>query len=152
MADGDTTSGTSGTATGGTADLHALARRFFEEVWNQGDESAIDRYIAADAAGNDETFGIGREGFRTQWRQWQAAFEGLHFAVEEIVAEGDRVVTRWTLTGRHVGPFLGIPATGRDVRAAGMSLDTVRDGVLVAGVDAWDELGLRRQLGDVPAG
>ena len=130
-----------------TAALHELARRFFEEVWNQGDESAIDRYIAEDAGGNDATFGIGREGFRTQWRQWRAAFEGLHFAVEEIVAEGDRVVTRWTLTGRQTGPFLGIPATGRTVSVSGMSLDTVRDGVLVAGVDAWDELGLRRQLG-----
>ena len=130
-----------------TAALHELARRFFEEVWNQGDESAIDRYIAEDAGGNDATFGIGREGFRAQWRQWRAAFEGLHFAVEETVAEGDRVVTRWTLTGRQTGPFLGIPATGRTVSVGGMSLDTVRGGVLVAGVDAWDELGLRRQLG-----
>lgn len=138
------------TTTGDTAALHELARRFFDEVWNRGDESAIDRYIAEDAAGNDATFGIGREGFRTQWRQWRAAFEGLHFAVEEIVAEGDRVVTRWTLSGRHVGPFLGIPATGRSVSVAGMSLDTVRDGILVAGVDAWDELGLRRQLGAIP--
>ena len=133
-----------------TAALHELARRFFEEVWNQGDESAIDRYIAEHADGNDPTFGIGREGFRAQWRQWRAAFEGLHFAVREIVAEGDRVVTRWTLSGRQVGEFLGIPATGRHVAVDGMSLDTVRDGVLVAGVDAWDELGLRRQLGVIP--
>ena len=58
-----------------------------------------------------------------------AAFEDLHFAVEEIVAEGDKVVTRWTLTGRQVGEFLGIPATGRGPSAPrGMSLDTVRDG------------------------
>jgi steroid delta-isomerase-like uncharacterized protein len=136
----------------GTAALHELARRFFDQVWNQGDESAIDRYIAEHAAGNDETFGIGREGFRRQWRQWQAAFEDLHFEVEEIVAEGDKVVTRWTLSGRQVGEFLGIPATGRTVSAAGMSLDTVRDGQLIAGVDAWDELGLRRQLGAITEG
>jgi len=133
-----------------TAALHELARRFFDEVWNQGDESAIDRYIAEHANGNDATFGIGREGFRTQWRQWRAAFEGLHFAVEEIVAEGDRVVTRWTLSGTQTGEFLGIPATGRTVSVGGMSLDTVRDGQLVAGIDAWDELGLRRQLGVIP--
>ena len=137
-------------AQGDTAALHELARRFFDEVWNQGDESAIDRYIAEHADGNDATFGIGREGFRTQWRQWQAAFAGLHFAVEEIVAEGDRVVTRWTLSGTQIGEFLGIPATGRSVSVGGMSLDTVRDGMLVAGVDAWDELGLRRQLGVIP--
>ena len=129
-----------------TTPLHHLARAFFDEVWNAGDESAIDRYIAEDAAGNDPTFGAGREGFRQQWRQWQAAFTDLHFAVEEVVAEDDRVVTRWTLTGRQTGAFLGIPATGRAVSVGGMSLDTVRDGKLVAGFDAWDELGLRRQL------
>ena len=132
------------------AALHELARRFFDEVWNQGDESAIDRYIAEHADGNDATFGIGREGFRAQWRQWRAAFTELHFAVEEIVAEGDKVVTHWTLSGTQTGAFLGIPATGRRVSVGGMSLDTVRDGQLVAGVDAWDELGLRRQLGVIP--
>jgi len=70
--------------------------------------------------------------------------------VEEIVAEGDRVVTRWTLSGTQIGEFLGIPATGRRISVGGMSLDTVRGGMLVAGVDAWDELGLRRQLGVLP--
>ena len=46
-----------------------LARDFFEQIWNQGDESAIDRFIAEDAAGNDPKFGVGRESFRLQWRK-----------------------------------------------------------------------------------
>ena len=125
-----------------------LARRFFEEVWNERDEAAIDRYIAADAAGNDPTFGAGREAFRTQWRQWQAAFPDLHFAVEEIVAEGDVVVTRWTLTGTHIGAdFEGAPASGATIKVGGMSLDHIRDGMISSGFDGWDELGFRRQLG-----
>lgn len=125
-----------------------LARRFFEEVWNGRDESAIDRFIAEDAAGNDPTFGAGREAFRRQWRQWQAAFPDLHFAVEEIVAEGDVVVTRWTLTGTHTGAdFEGKPASGAQIRVGGMSLDHIRDGMIAAGFDGWDELGFRRQLG-----
>ena len=129
-----------------------LARRFFEEVWNRGDEAGIDRYIAADAAGNDPTFGAGREAFRRQWRQWRAAFPDLHFAVEDLVAEDDKVVTRWTLTGTHQGEFLGIAPTGRRVSVAGMSLDRIAAGQIAEGFDAWDELGLHRQLGAAERG
>lgn len=129
----------------------ALIRTFFEEVWNRGDEAAIARFIAADAEGNDPDFGMGREGFTRQWRVWQAAFSGLHFEIEEMVAEGDTVVSRWTLTGTHTGPIFGIAPTGRDIRVSGMSLDHLRDGVLVAGFDGWDNLGLRQQLGAIPA-
>lgn len=135
-----------------SADINReLARRFFEEVWNNRDEAAIDRYIKEDAAGNDPDFGAGREMFRRQWRQWQAAFPDLHFAVEEIVAEGDTVVARWTLTGTHTGAdFLGLPASGRRINVAGMSLDRIEDGMIASGFDGWDALGLRRQLGLLP--
>ncbi|MFM9106294.1 MAG: ester cyclase [Chloroflexota bacterium] len=105
-------------------------RKFFREIWCEHDESAIDRYIAADAAGNDATFGIGRESFRKQWKKWLIGFPDLCLSVEELVAEGDTVVSRWTLTG--------------------MSLDHLKDGVVVAGCDGWDSLGFRQQIGMVP--
>lgn len=127
----------------------AIIRDFFDQVWNQGDEAAIDRFIAADAAGNDPDFGIGREGFKRQWRTWRAAFPDLHFDVEELVAEGDVVVSRWTLTGTHTGEFLGIAPTGRAIRVGGMSLDHLQNGLLVSGFDGWDNLGLRQQLGAI---
>jgi predicted ester cyclase len=125
-------------------------RRFFQEIWNDGDESAIDRFIAEDAAGNDPKFGVGRESFRRQWRRWRAAFPDIRFELDELVAEGDTVVSRWTLTGTHTGPFLGAAPTGVRIRVAGMSLDHLRDGIVVSGFDAWDALGLRQQLGLVP--
>ena len=78
------------------------------------------------------------------------AFPDLRFDVEELIAEGDTVVSRWTLSGTHRGTFSGIPPTGRAVRVAGMSLDHLADGVIVSGFDAWDALGLRQQLGAVP--
>lgn len=127
-----------------------IIRDFFAQVWNQGDEVAIDRFIADNAAGNDPDFGSGREGFRRQWRKWQEAFSDLHFEIEEIIAEGDTVVARWTLTGKQTGPFLGAPPSGRAIRVSGMSLDHLRDGVLVSGFDGWDNLGLRQQLGLIP--
>jgi predicted ester cyclase len=124
-----------------------LAREFFEQIWNQKDESAIDRFIPEEAGGNDPDFGAGREGFRRQWRQWIAAFPDLHFEVVDLVAEGDKVLTRWVLTGTHSGEFLGAPPTGTMVRAEGMSLDRVEDGMVVEGFDGWDNYGFRKQLG-----
>lgn len=127
-----------------------LARRFFQEIWNEGEEAAIDRYIPEHAAGNDPDFGSGREGFRRQWKQWRAAFPDLHFAIDDLIGEGNKVLTRWTLTGTHQGEFLGIPATGRRINVSGMSLDRIENGMVVEGFDGWDALGLRRQLGAIP--
>ena len=127
-----------------------LARQFFEQIWNQGDESAIDRFIAEDAAGNDPKFGVGRESFRLQWRKWRAAFPDINFAVKEIVAEGDTVVTRWRLTGTHLGEYLGKEATGNKVDVDGVSIDRIKGGMVVSGFDAWDSLGFREQIGLIP--
>jgi steroid delta-isomerase-like uncharacterized protein len=124
----------------------ALARRFFQEVWNDRDESAIDRYIVEDAKGNDADFGAGREAFRRQWREWQRAFPDLHFEVEDVIAEGNKVLTRWTLTGTQQEEIFGIPPTGRAFRVSGMSLDVIENGQIAEGFDGWDALGLRQQL------
>lgn len=126
------------------------AADFFRLIWNEKDESAIDRFIALDAAGNDPKFGVGRESFREQWKQWHAAFPDLHFDVREIIVEGDRVVTRWHLTGTHSGAdFQGIKANGKKVSVDGVSIDTIKDGIVLEGFDAWDALGFRQQLGAI---
>lgn len=131
----------------------ALAREFFEQIWNQGDESAIDRMIVADAAGNDPDFGAGREAFRKQWREWQAALPDLHFEIIDLIAEGDKVLTRWILTGTHSGAaFMGKEPTGNAIRVEGMSLDRIAEGMVQEGCDGWDALGFRRQLGLLPEG
>ena len=126
-----------------------LARNFFEEIWNQGDESAIDRYIPENAKGNDPDFGAGREGFRNQWRKWRAAFPDLHFEVVDLIAEGDKVLTRWILTGTHQGDYLGVPGSGKQIRVEGMSLDRIEDGWVAEGFDGWDNYGFRQQIGAV---
>lgn len=125
-----------------------IAADFFDQIWNKRDESAIDRFIALDAAGNDPEFGVGRESFREQWKQWHASFPDLHFEVKEIIVEGNRVVTRWFLTGTHSGaPFQGHPASGAKVAVDGVSLDTIENGMVSEGFDAWDQLKFRTQLG-----
>jgi steroid delta-isomerase-like uncharacterized protein len=132
-----------------SAELKKIASDFFEQIWNQGDESAIDRFIAEDAAGNDPQFGIGRESFRKQWRRWRAAFPDVNFEIQELIAdsETDTVVTRWVLTGTHLGEFWGAPASGNRINVDGVSIDRVKDGMVVSGFDAWDSIVLRKQIG-----
>jgi len=131
------------------AELKKIASDFFEQIWNQGDESAIDRFIAENAAGNDPQFGIGRESFREQWRGWRSAFPDVNFEIKELIAdsETDTVVTRWVLTGTHTGEFWGAPPSGNQIEVDGVSIDRVKDGMVVSGFDAWDSSVLRKQIG-----
>ena len=127
-----------------------LARDFFEQIWNQGDESAIDEFIAENASGNDPKFGVGRQSFRIAWQLWRKAFPDIHFEVQEIIAEGDTVVTRWRLTGTHLGEYLGKQATGVKVSVDGVSIDRIENKMVISGFDAWDSLGFREQIGLIP--
>jgi predicted ester cyclase len=124
-----------------------LARAFFEQIWNRKIESAIDRFIPENAKGNDPDFGTGREGFRKQWRQWIEAFPDLHFEIVDLVAEGDKVLTRWVLTGTHRGEFMGAAPSGKQVQVEGMSLDRIEDEMVAEGFDGWDNYGFRKQIG-----
>jgi len=130
-----------------TEENKQLARRFFEEIWNQQDEAAIDRFASPDVAGNDPDFGTGRDEFHAHWKSWVAAFPDIHFEIVDIIAEGDQVLTRWVLTGTFEGELLGAQGDGRKIRVEGMSLDRFANGVLVAGFDGWDNYGFRKQLG-----
>lgn len=129
-----------------------LAREFFRRIWNEREEAAIDEMSADGATGNDADFGTGKEAFRANWKQWMAAFPDLHFEIVEIIGEGEKVLTRWRLTGIHAGPgdFMGVAPSGRRIDVQGMSLDTIRNGQVVDGVDGWDAYGMRQQLGALP--
>ncbi len=67
--------------------------------------------------------------------------------VEEIIAEGNRVVTRWHLTGTRKGEYLGQAATGNKIAVDGVSIDRIENGMVVSGFDAWNSLGFREQIG-----
>jgi predicted ester cyclase len=130
-------------------ELKKIAQDFFDQIWNQSDESAIDRFIAEDSAGNDPQFGIGRESFREQWKNWRIGFPDVNFAVQELIADSETstVVTRWILTGTHSGEFWGAAATGNRIKVDGVSIDRISNGMVVSGFDAWDSVVLRRQIG-----
>ena len=115
-------------------ELKDCARRFFAEIWNGRDESAIDRFIVPEAGGNDPDFGAGKEAFRAQWKQWMAAFPDLHFEIVELLAEGNKVLTRWVLTGTQRCSILGVDPAGTKIRVEGISLDRIENGLVMEGL------------------
>jgi steroid delta-isomerase-like uncharacterized protein len=130
----------------------AVVRRFLEEVARGEIDRAID-LLAPDAvvhlAGAPGP--LDRAAFAQFGKAFHAAFADERLTVEDQVAEGDRVVTRLTETATHVGPFMGIPPTGRMVRMTGIWIDRVVDGTIVERWSEFDQLGMLGQLGLVPA-
>src|SRR5688572_17801988 len=131
-----------------------VARRAVDEVWNRGNLAAADELVAGDYVGHsspstDETHGPA--GYKQFYAALRAAFPDIRFTVEDQVAEGDRVVTRWTAHATHTGEFRGIPPTGKRGSVTGITIDRVAGGKLVECWTNADDLGLLQQLGVVPA-
>ncbi len=110
----------------------AVIRRFFEEVFNQGREEVIDEIVAADYLDYGHSPpGQGPEGAKQDFRGFSAAFGDLQFSIDEMLAEGDRVATRWTGRLTHRGSFMGIVPTGKRVTLSGISTYRLANGRLV---------------------
>jgi len=103
----------------------AVVRRFVEEVFNGGNIALCDELISADAVDHAAPPGVapGREGVKQVMLMFRAAFPALHEAIEDMVAEGDRVCSRLTLRGTHRGEFMGMAPTGK---AIAVSAERVR--------------------------
>jgi predicted ester cyclase len=114
-----------------------------DEVWNQHDAAAIDRY-----------FGPGlREEVGEHYQQLLRGFPDLKVTIEgDLIAEGDMVVARLALTGTHIGPFAGQPGSGRLVRWSSIRIYRTADDKVVQTWAMQDRLGLLQQLGAMSAG
>jgi steroid delta-isomerase-like uncharacterized protein len=127
-----------------------LVRRWFEEVWNNKNQSAIDEMLCDASKSNvfpeTDSALIGPEDFKIIHQAYVQAFPDLKFTIEELIAEGDRVAVRWSVQMTHLGGSLGIPATGRKLRQQGTSFLTVRDNFLQEGWNDMDMHSLLQQL------
>lgn len=135
----------------------AIIRQFIERGFNQGDLSAVDEHLAADAIDHQEPPGTDfRQHLKAVISGLRTAFPDLHFEVHEILAEGDIVSFRSTMTGTHRGPLaLGpgpaIPPTGRQVTVPHMHFVRIVDGMGRDLWHVWDIPQMMRQLGVAPA-
>ena len=128
-----------------------LLRRWFAEVWNRGDEGVIDALFAADgiAHGLGDTDGEvrGPAQFKAFARNMRVSFPDIQISVEDMLAEADKVTARIVVEGTHLGGNLGVPASGRRVRVAGIVLVRISNGQIIEGWNSWDQLGLMQQIG-----
>ena len=129
----------------------AIVRRIYEELWDGRDLGVADEVIAAEGYVNYDTGLVpapgGPEDMKQTVRMVTAAFPDNRHRVEEMIAEGDTVVARVTLTGTHEGPFMGIPPTGRKIEVTEIHVYRMRDGKAVEHRVGRDDLGAMRQLG-----
>ena len=130
----------------------AIVSRFIEEVINQGHLSAADEIVAENFIELDPLPGQrqGREGLKEVIAMLRAAFPDIHWNTDETVSAGEKVVTRFTWTGTHRGPFLGIPPTSKPVRVKGVVIDRLVSGKMTDSSILMDTFGLMQQLGVVP--
>ena len=130
-----------------------LLHDWFEEVWNQGDTEAIDKYMAPDAIGHGLPDAEGNDmrgpaAFKPFVAKFKEAFPDLQIEVCETVSEGDLIVARCVVRGTHAGEGLGMAPTQRPIEIGGMSMVRVRDGQIVEGWNNFDFQALFAQLQD----
>jgi predicted ester cyclase len=135
-----------------TEDNKALVRRFYEEVFNRKNTAAIDEFIAPNVVDHLVPPGMpgGIEGTRQSIGMFLTAFPDLHFTVEDMIAEGDKVVDRITARGTHQGEFMSIPPTGKQVTVTAIDISRIAGGKLVEHWAEMDMLGMLQQIGALP--
>ncbi len=130
----------------------SFIRHFVDEVINKKNLAAMHTLVAEDFLEHVPLpgQGPGREGLKYAIGLFLDAFPDIHWSLDEQIAERDKVVSRFTWTGTHRGPFLGIPPTGRKVTVWGVVIDVVRGGELAESRILMDTPGLMQQLGAIP--
>src|SRR5829696_3983863 len=131
-----------------------LVRRELKEIFNEGkldlaDELLTSDYIVYDSALPEPVHGI--EGFKRLRASYHDACSEVHTTIDDMIAEDDKVVTRWTTRGTHdKGQMMGVPPTGKQIEVTGITVNRISGGRIAEDWTVWDSLGLLRQLGAIP--
>lgn len=129
----------------------AIVRRYLEQVIGEGRADLVEEFLAEGI----ELHGTGLESGLEALGQWvimmATAFPDRQMTIDDVVAEGDRVVARTTMTGTHQGEMLSIPATGKAVMQPSITIFRLVNGKIAEGWFAADNLSFMQQLGVIPA-
>ena len=130
-----------------------VVRRIIEDFWNKGDLAVANKCYADEFVYHTTSVPEEPKGPRGMMKYAiavRAACAGCHLAIEDMIAEGDKVITRWTFTGTSRGAWLGIAPTGKPVTFTGISIVRFESGKCVEEWVNADDLGLLQQLGAAP--
>ena len=131
----------------------AVVRRLLEEVWNKGNLSLVDELFTPNFEFHDAStpdLGRGPESEKKRVTLYRNAFPDLRITIEDMIAEGETVVTRWSCRGTHKGDLSGIAPTGKPITISGITVSRFANGKIAQGYANWDALGMMQQLGIVP--
>ena len=124
-----------------TEENKAVVRREQEELWNHtGNLDAAQELFAPEQA----------EAAKQEAADFRRGFPDVVSTIEDLIAEGDKVVARWRARATHQGEYMGIPATSKEVEFTGVSVYRIEAGKIAESWNVEDELGLMRQIGAVP--
>jgi steroid delta-isomerase-like uncharacterized protein len=135
-----------------TENNKTILREFMDEVWNKGNLDAADKFIASpyviyhDPGDPWEGQSLDLPTFKKRVLYSRQTFPDLHFAVQEIVGEGDKIVISWNLEGTHRGDIPGIPATGKRVKVPGLTIYYFSNGKVTGHWQVIDRLGFMQQV------
>jgi len=133
----------------------AIARRWLKDGFEKGNLALANEIFAADHTNHDPSappggWPRGPEGGKAIATTYRGAFPDLQFTIEDQIAEGDRVVTRWTARGTNTGELMGMPPTGKKAIVTGINIDRVANGKIAESWGNFDVLGMLQQLGVIP--
>jgi steroid delta-isomerase-like uncharacterized protein len=127
-------------------------QRWVEAAWNKGNLAVADEVYSADYLLHDPAGPIeGLEALRQFLTTFRTGYPDLHATIEEMIAEGDKVVWRYTLRGTHRGEFMGIAPTGKAITLTGCLLSRFVGDKVVEDWNNYDALGMMQQLGVIPS-
>jgi steroid delta-isomerase-like uncharacterized protein len=132
-------------------DNKKIISHLLEEGLAQGKQAVAEKLLARDFVDHNPLPGLtpDREGFKQSFAVFRSAFPDFTYTIKDMVAEGDRVVVRFTANGTHRGEMAGIPPTGKQISVTGMDLFRLAGGKVAEFWLSWDQLGLMQQLGGI---
>jgi steroid delta-isomerase-like uncharacterized protein len=135
------------------ADLKDVYRRFLDEGFNRGNLDALDDILTPDYVDHNAPPGTlpGPAGIKSIIAGFRAAFPDVRMTIEDQLADGDRVATRYTFRGTHLGNLMGIPPSGKQIEMTGITIARIAGGKMAEGWVVYELLSLLQQIGAVPS-
>ena len=135
----------------GVEENKAIHRRVYEEIWNKGNLDIVDEIFDDDYIYHPLPQRRGPEYYKEMYHNFTGAFSDFHCEIEDIIAEGDKVMIRTTITGTHTGEYWGVAPTGKQISITEIACVRIKDGKIVEEWGFPDMFNLMQQLGAIPS-
>ena len=131
-----------------------LLQQWVNEGWNNGNLSLVDQIFSPDHIMHESSLPgqklVGPEPFKSFVSTLRTALPDLRVTVQDVVAQGDKIAWRWTITGTQNGEVMGVPPSGNPVEVTGIIISRFESGLWVEDYVSWDVLGFLQQIGALP--